>query len=222
MEKWTFEKLRELVDQFSPTGDPQDPKERKRLRIIGAASELFTAQGYRRTSMAQVAQKAGMAKGTVYLYFKTKSELLIQAMVEEKKRYLELLRPILDPSRPARESLRDWLRNALVLGMEMPLVSKILARDPEFTAVVDEFMATQEEDWAAMQHDFLGWMIGRAARPHRWTPAELGDRSRVLLGLLYFAGILTDEHVRRGLSVERFAQILADLIVDGVAGSGGS
>jgi hypothetical protein len=47
---------------------------------------------------------------------------------------------------------------------------------------------------------------------------ELKDRAIVLMGLFYFAGILTDDWVRRGLSIERFAQILADIIVNGIGG----
>ncbi len=48
----------------------------KRQAIIEAARELFTTEGYETTTIAQVAKKAGVAVGTVYLYFKNKNELL--------------------------------------------------------------------------------------------------------------------------------------------------
>lgn len=48
----------------------------KRQAIIEAAKELFTNEGYETTTIAQVARKAGVAVGTVYLYFKNKNELL--------------------------------------------------------------------------------------------------------------------------------------------------
>ena len=48
----------------------------KRIAIIDAARELFTVEGYETTTMAAVAHKACVAVGTVYLYFKNKSELL--------------------------------------------------------------------------------------------------------------------------------------------------
>lgn len=48
----------------------------KREAIIEAARALFTTQGYEATTIADVAKKAGIAVGTVYLYFKNKPELL--------------------------------------------------------------------------------------------------------------------------------------------------
>src|SRR3954447_13206995 len=48
----------------------------KRDAIIEAATVLFTNGGYESTTIADVAKKAGVAVGTVYLYFKNKPELL--------------------------------------------------------------------------------------------------------------------------------------------------
>lgn len=52
-------------------GAPAD----KRQAILDAALDLFRNYGYRRTSMEDIAQAAGVAKGTLYLYFKSKDEL---------------------------------------------------------------------------------------------------------------------------------------------------
>ncbi|MEO8288993.1 MAG: TetR/AcrR family transcriptional regulator [Chloroflexota bacterium] len=49
----------------------------KRRALIDAARELFTTTGYEATTMAQVAKRAGVAVGTVYLYFKNKGDLLL-------------------------------------------------------------------------------------------------------------------------------------------------
>jgi hypothetical protein len=69
-----------------------------------------------------------------------------------------------------------------------------------------------------LQTGFVAEMLDAATAPHRWTREELVDRAKVLLALIYSSGVITDERVRRGLSVERFAGILADLIVHGVTG----
>jgi AcrR family transcriptional regulator len=50
----------------------------KRRAIIEAARHLFTTTGYESTTMAQVAGQAGVAVGTVYLYFKNKNDLLVE------------------------------------------------------------------------------------------------------------------------------------------------
>ena len=47
----------------------------KHKAILAAALTLFGHYGYRRTSIEDIAQEAGIAKGTVYLYFKSKEEI---------------------------------------------------------------------------------------------------------------------------------------------------
>src|SRR5210317_2206 len=50
--------------------------EERRAEIIAAARELFDTQGYDETTMRHVMEKLGIAKGTIYHYFRSKEELL--------------------------------------------------------------------------------------------------------------------------------------------------
>lgn len=54
----------------------QQPAEVRRERILDAASSLFVKHGLNETSMDAVASAAGIAKGTVYIYFQSRSHLL--------------------------------------------------------------------------------------------------------------------------------------------------
>ena len=49
----------------------------KRLKILNCAKDLFLAQGYKSTSIQAIADKAEISKGAVYLYFKSKDEILL-------------------------------------------------------------------------------------------------------------------------------------------------
>ncbi|MEA4838996.1 MAG: helix-turn-helix domain-containing protein, partial [Rhodospirillaceae bacterium] len=57
-------------------------KQAKRTAILKAALEEFTENGFAKTRLATVAQKAEVAKGTLYLYFASKEELFA-GVVEE-------------------------------------------------------------------------------------------------------------------------------------------
>ncbi|HSH68277.1 MAG TPA: TetR/AcrR family transcriptional regulator [Deferrisomatales bacterium] len=57
---------------------PQRKAERQRT-ILEAAIRAFSRQGYHGCTVAQVAREAGMADGTLYLYFQGKEDLLISA-----------------------------------------------------------------------------------------------------------------------------------------------
>lgn len=52
-----------------PAGD-------KRLAILGAATKIFARKGYFNSKVSDIAGEAGIADGTVYLYFKSKDEIL--------------------------------------------------------------------------------------------------------------------------------------------------
>jgi AcrR family transcriptional regulator len=57
----------------------------KREQIIDGARRMFLAQGFDAASMGSIAREAGVSKGTLYVYFKSKEELF-EAIVEEQCR----------------------------------------------------------------------------------------------------------------------------------------
>ena len=63
----------------------------KRQSIVAAAQELFTSVGYEQTTIADVAKMAGIAVGTVYLYFKNKRELLLAAREDWETEFIEYM-----------------------------------------------------------------------------------------------------------------------------------
>jgi AcrR family transcriptional regulator len=57
--------------------------ERTQQRIIDAANQLFYRKGYNRTSFTDVVDEAGVPRGNIYYYFKTKDEML-KAVIEHR------------------------------------------------------------------------------------------------------------------------------------------
>jgi len=73
------------------------PKER-RQEIITAAVELFRTKGYEKTTMQNVMDALGIAKGTIYHYFKSKEDLLEAVIEESVVEYLTGMQATLDES----------------------------------------------------------------------------------------------------------------------------
>lgn len=65
----------------------------KRLSILDSAYELFTSKSFAGTSIDDVVRKAGIAKGTFYLYFKDKYDLMDRIVAHKS---LSILREALD------------------------------------------------------------------------------------------------------------------------------
>lgn len=216
--KWDYEQMQAMLDQFSKGADPDDPKARKRKRIVEAATEVFIRHGYRKANVDEVAERAGVAKGTIYLYFKNKAELLLEAIIEEKKAYFRKLKPIFDPGVGGTERLRMYLRAAFLLAKEMPMISRLMGGDREMLVALEEMDDSVQQAASQIPLEIMSAILDEAAAPHRWTQEELADRARVIIGLVHSSGAFADERIRGGMDYERFAGILTDMIVDGVKG----
>ena len=59
-----------------------------RTRIMAAARKRFERFGYRATSIALIARDAGIAVGTIYLYFKNKEQILVALFDESNARWM--------------------------------------------------------------------------------------------------------------------------------------
>lgn len=56
-------------------GKIETKKENKRKDLLNAAFDLFISKGFHNTSIADIVGRAGIAKGTFYLYFKDKTDI---------------------------------------------------------------------------------------------------------------------------------------------------
>lgn len=73
--------LRERVMAIKQRAISHDEKQERGEAILDAAVKLLLSDDYHDISIASVARKAGLAKGTIFLYFKTKEELFLQLQV---------------------------------------------------------------------------------------------------------------------------------------------
>jgi len=61
----------------------------RRRQLLDAAAARFDAAGYAATTMAEIAIAAGLAKGTTYLYFRSKESLFLELLLEALEEWAE-------------------------------------------------------------------------------------------------------------------------------------
>ena len=66
-------------------------KERRRQQIMVAAKRVFSDKGFNKATMEDIAQEAELSPGTLYLYFKTKDEIFVNAIVNQSGYFTQLL-----------------------------------------------------------------------------------------------------------------------------------
>jgi len=80
-----------------------------RQHLIDAALDLFAERGFAETSIGDVAERAGLSKGNVSYYFKTKADLLEWVTREREAQLLGRLNETLSPDATAHEAIAHFL-----------------------------------------------------------------------------------------------------------------
>ncbi len=129
----------------------------KEARILAAAVRVFALNGYHGSTMAAVAAEAGVATGTIYLYFERKQELLITLFQRHLSDYMERCRPLLAAVSPGVDRLRLLAELHLAFfaeDRELATVFQIHIRDP------DPILAEGIRPSVAEYFDLIGTVIG--------------------------------------------------------------
>jgi AcrR family transcriptional regulator len=100
----------------SATTHAHDPE--KRRRLIAAAAAAFARIGFAETNVDGIARDAGVAKGTVYLYFQNKRALFLAVLSELQRRLADGV--ALKERAASDERLRAFVRRQLLLADEEP------------------------------------------------------------------------------------------------------
>lgn len=85
----------------------------KYQRILEAAIKVFAEQGFFQSTIAQIAREAGVADGTIYLYFKNKDDILVQFFNYKTKQVFGGFREEVNKGDNAVEKLRNLVRRHL-------------------------------------------------------------------------------------------------------------
>jgi AcrR family transcriptional regulator len=125
---------------------PYDPK--KRHRLIAAAATLFSRHGFERVNVDDIAARAHVAKGTVYLYFDSKAHLFMAVLAQLAEHLDET--PATLPEDPIAV-LRSFVRRQMALADSSPdlfrlYVSALFGVNRQFQGVALETFERQRRE----------------------------------------------------------------------------
>jgi AcrR family transcriptional regulator len=101
--------------------------------IIDAARRVIMEVGYPDASMDRIAQEAGVAKGTLYLYFKNKDELLARTFAEEHDQMMDRLRKSAQTVSGYTEQLRSLVRETMEHAVDHQAFRQALHGAPDIS-----------------------------------------------------------------------------------------
>ena len=123
----------------------------KREAILRAATKVFATNGYFSSKVADIAQEAGVADGTVYLYFKSKEEILHSIFDRSMEEAITAGRQEIAELQDPREKLRRIARLHLErLGMDRDLAVVFQVELRGSTKFMEEFSGGGFADYLGM------------------------------------------------------------------------
>jgi len=137
----------------------EEKKRQTRKAIVDAAIRLFSEKGFEQTSMDALARAAGVGKGTIYGYFKTKNEIFIAFCEEELEYAFAALDAKLDANAPLQEQLVAQLMGQLTYVTRNREFGRIFAREMLFPG---EQNIAKSRDLDMRYISKLGKTLGRA------------------------------------------------------------
>jgi AcrR family transcriptional regulator len=114
--------------------------EARRAAILSAALEEFSARGYEGARLEDVAKRAAIAKGTIYLYFADKEALfqeLVRSMVNPILGMLEQTREIDMPARALVELLIETFVREIYGTRRKDIIRLIFSEGPRFPVIAE-------------------------------------------------------------------------------------
>ena len=128
----------------------------KRDAILRAAIDVFAERGFFNAQVADIARAAGVAAGTVYLYFKSKDDLLVSIFDRSMREGLTLGRAAVADLDDPRERLRRLARAHLArLGGDRNLAIVFQVELRQSTKFMERFSATLLRDYLGLIRDAI-------------------------------------------------------------------
>jgi TetR/AcrR family transcriptional regulator, fatty acid metabolism regulator protein len=192
--------------------DPDKPQQ-----IIDAAVRVFARSGFYNSRVSDIAREAGIASGTIYLYFKTKDEILVTLFREKMAAFVAALRTEIARERDPEAKIRRLVR----------LHFEVLEASPDMAEVVQvELRQGQKFFRGASAHEVSAYfeLIGSVLRDgvaagvfRRDLPVKVA--TKMLFGAM---DQLTTSWVlgKRGYRLAEAAEPVASIFLKGVTRDG--
>ncbi len=201
----------------APATAPAAPREDgPKARILRAAAAQFRRRGFHRTTMQEVAAAAGLTKGTLYYYVRSKQALLYEIVEHTLDQALPRLEEIAASPVPASERLRQAVRlHILTLAEDHDNVACFVEEGRSLAPRYRSAHLARRDRYEALFRRIVEDGIARG----EFAPTDVRLAGLAVLGMVNWMVRWYRAHGQR--SAEEIAAHFGDYAVNALRGSGG-
>jgi AcrR family transcriptional regulator len=207
--------VQQMLSEIPSLTDNSELLQRRREEIVAAALDCFARDGFERSTVTDIARRAGIDKRTVYDYVKDKTDILYLLFLHYLPAQLRNLASAVDDSAPAMEQLRALVGRHIAYVEENGSIVLVMYREmrhlhrhqiTNLLGLIDEIVSIYDK---VLERAIEGGVV--AARPVRVV-------SHSVRAVLEMPG-LTDWDLRRFDRADVRA-VLTNFVLCGVIGAG--
>jgi TetR/AcrR family transcriptional repressor of mexJK operon len=151
----------------------------KRERILAAGLALFSNGPYQVVTMDRVAEAAGVAKGTLYLYFESKEALYVGIVREGLESVVSSYEATVDPGTDVTERMRRAIEASIEFyGRRRELLRLLMTEEPRMAEARNRLV----EEWRELGLRFFSSLIDEGIKQGKFTSVDSRLATLAILG----------------------------------------
>jgi len=185
----------------------------KHQLILDAAVKVFAEKGFFLSKVSEIAREAGVADGTIYLYFKNKDDLLISIFEEKMREVISRFRDEIDKEEGAGARLACLIRMHLAGFQDYPELAAVFQVELRQSS---RFMREYKKAELKQYLDLIGEIVEQGQREgvfRRGVP--VGLIKRFIFGTLDEV-VSTWVLAEKPYDLEALAEPIVDLLLQGI------
>jgi AcrR family transcriptional regulator len=195
----------------SATQEDRSRRQERAERILDAAAQLILRWGYRKTTIDDIAKQAGVAKGTIYLHWKTREDLFQALLIREDLKLVEDMKQRI-ASDPEGATLRGFVKQTTIALMKNPLMKALFLNDTDMLGEITsrEYSSATYPQRLENYKAFLEFL-----RSHGLVSTDIGIREQTYIFTAVWIGfLLADPWMPEEFKVsdEEMVELLADTV----------
>ncbi|MGH7851449.1 MAG: TetR/AcrR family transcriptional regulator [Thermodesulfobacteriota bacterium] len=206
-------KTRKTIKEQAHARRGQIPKGARKEEIIRAAAKLFSQKSYHDVTMDDIAEKVGVAKGTIYLYFDSKENLYLEIMEETYEEIESILERETAKSDPAPVKLKKVLGLIFKFYLQNLDVLRILSRD-ETHLIREHYEFT--EHWRLRRIKLYEKILEKGINEGTFRPFNTELTALIIFGLVRSVMF----YYKSEKSAESIAEDVFSMISEGILAPG--
>ena len=198
-------------DTASPAKEDRSWRQERADRILDAAAELILRWGYKKTTIDDIAKQARVAKGTIYLHWKTREDLFMALIIREDFKFAEDMKQRI-ASDPEGSTLRGFVKHSTLAMLNNALIKALFLNDTDMLGELAsrEFSSSTYPQRIENYKAFLEFL-----RSHGLVSNDIGIREQTyIFSAVWIGFLLADPWMPEEFKVsdEELVELLADTL----------